>query len=71
MLSGAVNGTAAELSGFIDAYARQTGPLRVVACGGDAAFFETRLKGSIFVVPNLVLIGLNRILRHNLSLPCP
>ena len=70
MLSGAVNGTAAELNGLVDAYARQASRLRVLVCGGDAAFFETRLKGSIFVVPNLVLIGLNRILQHNFSHPC-
>jgi type III pantothenate kinase len=35
--------------------------------GGDAKFFDNKLKSMIFVVSNLVMIGLNRILKYNLS----
>jgi type III pantothenate kinase len=63
--SGVLHGTVAELNGIIDAYRRQSPQLQVVLCGGDAAFFETNLKAPIFVVPELVLIGLNRILNYN------
>lgn len=65
MQSGVLNGTVAELNGIIAAYAGQTSQLAVVLCGGDAAFFETSLKPPIFAVPELVLIGLNRILNYN------
>lgn len=65
MQSGVVNGTVAELDGTIAAYTQKSGNLVVVMCGGDAAFFETKLKARIFVVPELVLIGLNRILNYN------
>jgi type III pantothenate kinase len=63
--SGVLNGSVAELNGIIGAYRAQSPQLAVVLCGGDAAFFETNLKEPIFVVPELVLIGLNRILNYN------
>jgi type III pantothenate kinase len=63
--SGVLHGTIAELNGIIAAYAKISPELMVVICGGDAAFFETNLKAHIFVVPELVLIGLNRILNYN------
>jgi type III pantothenate kinase len=65
MQSGVVNGTIAELDGIIAAYTQKSDNLVVVVCGGDAAFFETKLKAHIFAVPELVLIGLNRILNYN------
>lgn len=65
MQSGVLNGTVAELNGIISAYAEKSSQLVVVLCGGDAAFFETSLKAHIFAVPELVLIGLNRILNYN------
>jgi type III pantothenate kinase len=63
--SGVLNGTVAELNGIISAYRAQSPQLTVVLCGGDAAFFETNIKAPIFAVPELVLIGLNRILNYN------
>ncbi len=67
ILSGVVNGLAAELDGIISKYCDKFGPLRVLICGGDYIFFENRLKGSIFAAPELVLQGLNGILRYNVS----
>jgi type III pantothenate kinase len=63
--SGVLLGTVAELNGMIQAYQVLAPELVVVLCGGSAAFFETNLKATIFVVPELVLIGLNRILNYN------
>lgn len=68
MQSGVMNGTLAEIEGIIDRYRHKYPSLRVVLCGGDAAFFESSLKPPIFAVPELVLIGLNRILTYNVSL---
>jgi type III pantothenate kinase len=60
-------GSAFEVQGFIDAYHERYPGIRILLTGGDAPFFEKYLKASIFVAPNLVLIGLNRILQHNVS----
>lgn len=65
MQSGVLNGVVAEMEGIINQYADRFPNLGVILCGGDAGFFENKLKRSIFVAPDLVLIGLNRILRHN------
>ena len=65
ILSGVLAGTVAELNGFIQAYSEKAKDLTVILCGGDAGFFESKLKGRIFVIPELVLIGLHRILAHN------
>ena len=65
MMSGVLNGLLFELNGLIDTYRQQNPFLRVLLCGGDAPVFESRLKGPIFAVPELVLRGLNRILTYN------
>ena len=66
--SGVLNGAAAEVNGFIVSYREQYPGLAVVLAGGDAAFFQPRLKGLIFGIPELVLIGLHRILAYNVKL---
>jgi len=65
--SGIINGILFELDGFIGGVSRLHPKLKVVLTGGDAKYFEGKLKSSIFVHLNLNLIGLNRILEHNAS----
>ena len=67
MQSGVVNGLMFEMNGIIETYRRERPGTVALLCGGDASSFESRLKGPIFAVPDLVLIGLNRILRHNVE----
>ncbi|AQG80002.1 type III pantothenate kinase [Spirosoma montaniterrae] len=67
MQAGVVNGLAFEMNGIIDQYRREQPGIVVILCGGDAPTFESRLKPPIFAVPELVLIGLNRILRYNVE----
>ncbi|MBC8153204.1 MAG: type III pantothenate kinase [Bacteroidetes bacterium] len=67
MRSGVLNGMLFELEGVIDAYRQRYPNLVVLVCGGDAPLFESRLKPTIFAVPELVLVGLNRILAHNVK----
>jgi type III pantothenate kinase len=67
--SGVVNGVLAEVEGIITQYQQKYPQLNVVFCGGDANFFDSRLKNSIFAtnsscIPHLVLIGLNEIIHH-------
>ena len=79
--SGVVNGIIAEVNGMIENYTK-LGECQVILCGGDASFFESQIKKPNFagstaktltdntkieLIPNLVLIGLNRILRYNVE----
>jgi type III pantothenate kinase len=65
--SGIINGLIEELNGIISLYKQEFDGLAVILSGGDARFFENKLKGSIFAVPELVLSGLNSILIHNVG----
>ncbi|MBS1487665.1 MAG: type III pantothenate kinase [Bacteroidetes bacterium] len=68
MQSGVLHGTVAEIEGVIERYREKYPHIRAVLCGGDTNFFENRLKQPIFAAPDLVLVGLNRILLHNAQL---
>ncbi|MHC1703996.1 MAG: type III pantothenate kinase [Tenuifilaceae bacterium] len=63
--SGVLNGVVSELENYINQLKSENPGLIVVLTGGDANFFVNKLKNSIFVVQNLVIIGLNRILNFN------
>ena len=67
MQSGVMNGLSFEMNGIIDLYRQERPGIVVILCGGDAPAFESRLKPPIFAVPELVLTGLNRILRYNVE----
>lgn len=66
--SGVINGIIAEMNGIVDQYREKYEGLKVILCGGDSRFFENKLKGVIFAVPELVLSGLNSILIYNVRL---
>lgn len=65
LISGVINGIAAEIDGIINRYKQQKGNINVIMCGGDANSFESKIKAHIFASPKLVVIGLNRILEYN------
>ena len=67
LLSGVVNGAVAEITDFIAQYQQHYPGLGVLLTGGDAAFLAARLPARIFVVPELVLLGLNRILAYHVD----
>jgi type III pantothenate kinase len=67
MQSGVTNGAIAEIEGIIYRYSIYPN-LGVILSGGDYSLFENKLKPSIFVAPELVLSGLNRILLHNVRI---
>ena len=67
LLSGVVNGAVAEISGFLTQYQLAYPEIGVLLTGGDAAFLAARLPARIFVVPELVLLGLNRILAYHVD----
>jgi type III pantothenate kinase len=50
---------------MINEYRQLFGDLKVYVTGGDLGYFDKYLKNSIFAAPNLVLIGLKKILEFN------
>ena len=60
--SGVMFGMIYEILGYIHEYDKIYENLRIILTGGDAYYFEKKLKNSIFVILNLNMIGLNRIL---------
>ncbi|MEQ9424437.1 MAG: type III pantothenate kinase [Cyclobacteriaceae bacterium] len=65
MKSGGINGLIYEAEGFIKYFMSQSEGLNVILTGGDADVFESKLKTPTFAAPNLVLTGLNSILKYN------
>jgi len=63
--NGAVRGTIYEIDSFIRLIENKYGISKTILTGGDAFYFVDYFKSKIFVVQNLVLIGLNKILHHN------
>ena len=67
ILSGVFEGTWAEIQGIISGYNEKFSELQVIMCGGGLNHFESRIKEPIFVAPEIVLDGLNRILEYNVG----
>ena len=63
--SGAINGTQAEVEGFIRWYGENYPNLLVLLGGGDNIYFDSKFKNSIFAASNLVLEGLHAIMEFN------
>ena len=63
--SGVQNGVVFEVDKAIDTFKEFYNNLKVIITGGNAEFFDKKLKNSFFVNFNLIAIGLNRILEYN------
>ena len=65
IFSGVEQGVLSEVDSLISVFRKENEDLIVVVTGGDTFFFENALKNSIFADQNLVLKGLNIILKYN------
>lgn len=63
--NGAVWGIKLEIESFIKTLTSKKGHLHVILTGGDATYFGELIDSEIFVAPNLLLKGLNEILKYN------
>ncbi|MEZ5197087.1 MAG: type III pantothenate kinase [Bacteroidales bacterium] len=63
--SGVLNGVISEVDGIIDRYIEKYPNIKIIFTGGDAIYFDKKLKNNIFANSNLVMIGLNDILNIN------
>jgi type III pantothenate kinase len=67
IVAGVQQGIVFELNGYMDEYAERYPDCRFIVTGGDANFFVPEIKRVIFVLPELVMTGLNFILEFNTS----
>ncbi len=63
--AGVQNGFIYEVEKTIEMFKVFYSNLKVIITGGDAIFFDKKLKNSFFVHFNLVALGLNSILEYN------
>ena len=67
MNNGALLGTALEIEGYSQKWATAEGSSKTILTGGDAALLQQTLSISAIHEPDLVFIGLNKILKHNVE----
>jgi len=65
IIAGIQNGVVFEVDRAIDTFKEFYKNLKVIITGGNANFFDNKLKNSFFVHFNLIAMGLNRILEYN------
>lgn len=65
MLSGVLQGMAAEMNGIIESYEKRFLNFNVLLTGGDAGDFARLIKYKIFADPALILKGLYAISEYN------
>jgi len=65
MNSGVLNGIVGEIEHYISQLLLKNADLEVIITGGDAHLFESKIKSDIFVAPEIVLLGLNGVLKKN------
>jgi len=63
--SGVMNGIGYEIDGFITAYRARFENLIVLLTGGDAVYLQKLIKNTTFAASNVVLKGLNEIIKFN------
>ena len=64
MVSGAAGGMTLEIEGAIERFRKDFSSENVIMTGGDAHFFESRVKAHIFAGSKIVETGLYRIWNH-------
>jgi type III pantothenate kinase len=67
IVSGVITGIIYEIEGYIDSFNKLYENLKIILTGGDSEFLAGKIKNFIFAESNLVAIGLNSILEHNVK----
>lgn len=65
ILSGVMNGAISEVNGMIEDYKKRYDKLKIILTGGESIYFVKSIKSDIFADSNLVIKGLNEILKFN------
>lgn len=67
MQLGALLGVVMEVEGYAARSSALYGPIKIILTGGDAGWINTKVNEKLDIEPNLVLIGLNKILNYNVE----
>ncbi len=67
IIAGVINGISYEISAYIESIKGIYKDSKIILTGGDSNFFAKKIKSSIFAEPNLVALGLNKILNYNIE----
>ncbi len=65
MRVGVETAAAVEIEGFVRLYEQRYGEIKLFLTGGDALFFADHIKIPNFAIPNLLLLGLDKVLEMN------
>jgi len=65
--SGILKGVSDEIDGKITFFKAENPNGKIFLTGGDQKYLINSIKNRTFAVPNMVLIGLNEILQHNIK----
>ncbi len=68
LLNGSFVGLLHEINGTIETLKHDFASLNIILCGGDAQFFESRIKAHIFAGSKIGEIGIYRIWKHHLNI---
>ncbi|MCR5454320.1 MAG: type III pantothenate kinase [Bacteroidales bacterium] len=63
--NGVITGVIHEIEGYTSDFEKKNVNSRIILTGGGSIYLSKKLKITIFAEPNLVTIGLNRILNYN------
>ncbi len=64
ILDGVMQGVLYEIEGYIREMQNNHPNSNIFLTGGYASYFVNKLKSAIFVEPNLIMVGLNRLLEY-------
>ena len=67
--SGILKGVSDEIDGKITFFKAENPNGKIFLTGGDQKYLINSIKSRTFALPNMVLIGLNEILQHNIKRP--
>ncbi len=67
IIEGVMRGVFHVIQGHIRAFREKNGKNLVIFTGGDAKYFDKRIKNVIFAKHDLVIVGMNRILEYNVK----
>jgi len=62
---GVMHGIKHEINGFIEDYIADYKNITIIITGGNANYLQKLIKNTIFAAPNVVMKGLNEIIKYN------
>jgi type III pantothenate kinase len=65
ILAGVISGVTFEINEYIRTFKKERKKIKIIITGGDSSFLKERISYKTFYMPDIVIDGLNYILRYN------